>query len=264
MIPPAVYQGLAVVPGLRQGRSGARETEPVEPVDDAVVEATLPHLSEVIADMVRLERLTGMRPAEVCLIRPCDVDQSGNVWVYKPHSHKTEHHGKSRTVYLGPKAQSILQKYLARDLQSFCFSPVDSEAQRRAAAHRARLTPLNQGNVPGSNRKHAAKSTPGERYTTDTYRRAIWRACYKAFPHPSLRAVRASSMTPQQADELRRWHKEHRWSPNQLRHTAGTEIRRAFGLEAAQVFLGHSTADVTQIYAERDAAKGFDVASRIG
>ena len=32
-----------------------------------------------------------------------------------------------------------------------------------------------------------------------------------------------------------------------------------FGLEASQVVLGHSTADVTQIYAERD----FDLAKRV-
>lgn len=41
-------------------------------------------------------------------------------------------------------------------------------------------------------------------------------------------------------------------APNQLRHTAGTEIRRQFGSEAAQVIFGPSRAHVTQIYPERD------------
>lgn len=31
------------------------------------------------------------------------------------------------------------------------------------------------------------------------------------------------------------------WSPNQLRHTAAIEIRREFGIEAAQNTLGHSS-----------------------
>jgi integrase len=44
------------------------------------------------------------------------------------------------------------------------------------------------------------------------------------------------------------------WKPNQLRHTALTEIRREHGLEAAQVIAGHSSADTTEIYAERDSA----------
>ncbi len=32
----------------------------------------MPHLPEIVADMVRSQRLTGMRPAEVCFMRPCD------------------------------------------------------------------------------------------------------------------------------------------------------------------------------------------------
>ena len=54
------------------------------------------------------------------------------------------------------------------------------------------------------------------------------------------------------------------WHPNQLRHTAATEVRRRFGLEAAQVLLGHSKADVTQMYAERDDALAERVAREVG
>ena len=54
------------------------------------------------------------------------------------------------------------------------------------------------------------------------------------------------------------------WHPNQLRHTAATMIRKEFGLEAAQVILGHSKADTTQIYAERDAAKAIEIIRKIG
>ena len=43
-----------------------------------------------------------------------------------------------------------------------------------------------------------------------------------------------------------------KWSPNQLRHAAATEYRKKFGLEAAQVVLGHKTANITEIYAERN------------
>ncbi len=49
-----------------------------------------------------------------------------------------------------------------------------------------------------------------------------------------------------------------------MRHSAGTEVRSKFGLEAAQIILGHSSADVTQVYAERDLAKGIEVARQIG
>ncbi len=38
--------------GLRKGKTEARETDPVLAVKDAVVDATLPHLPDVVADMV--------------------------------------------------------------------------------------------------------------------------------------------------------------------------------------------------------------------
>ena len=114
LIPATIPQSLAMVAGLRQGRTKAREMAPVEPVDDAVVEATLPHMPPIVADMVRLQRLTGMRPAEVCMLRPCNLNRLADVWIYRPERHKTEHHGKSRTILIGPKGQGVLKPYLER------------------------------------------------------------------------------------------------------------------------------------------------------
>jgi len=44
-----------------------------------------------------------------------------------------------------------------------------------------------------------------------------------------------------------------------LRHSKATLIREKFGIEAAQVVLGHSDPKVTEISAERD----FELAARI-
>lgn len=54
------------------------------------------------------------------------------------------------------------------------------------------------------------------------------------------------------------------WAPNQLRHAAATEIRRLYGLEAAQVTLGHARADVTQVCADRDMKVAAEIARKIG
>ena len=264
LIPAEVFQALATVGGLRRGRTEARETDPVLPVEESIVTATLEHLPEVVADMVRLQRVTGCRPAEVCLIRPYDIDQTEDVWKYKPATHKTEHHGHDRVIYLGPKAQEILLRYLARDSQTYCFRPCDSEKKRLAELHRKRRTPKSCGNRPGTNRKRKPKRVAGDRYEVASYRRAIHRACDKAFPHPELGYARRTTWTQEQSDQLKQWQSDHRWSPNQLRHAKATEIRSEFGLEAAQVILGHRAADVTQIYAERDTAKGIEVARKIG
>jgi integrase len=156
------YQRLCAVTGLQRGRTEAREADPIGPVSDAQVEAVLPHLTATVADMVRFQRLTGCRPNEVCHLRPMDVDRSGDVWRYVPQSHKTEHHGRQRIIFIGPKAQAILLRYLARDAAMYCFRPIDSEAKRRAEQRASRKTPESCGNKPGSNRKRKPKRTPSE------------------------------------------------------------------------------------------------------
>jgi integrase len=104
LVPVAVHQALMTVAGLRKGRSTARESKPVPPVEDAVVDATLPFLSAPVQAMVRLQRLTGCRPGEICLVRPGDVDRSAEVWCYRPATHKLEHRDLERRIYLGPRA----------------------------------------------------------------------------------------------------------------------------------------------------------------
>lgn len=51
---------------------------------------------------------------------------------------------------------------------------------------------------------------------------------------------------------------------NQLRHTAAIEIRCEFGIEAAQNTLGHSSPDVTLIYAERSLEQVREVMEKLG
>lgn len=254
LIPAAVSQALATVDGLRAGKTKARDPEPIRPVEDARVEATLPNVSPVVAAMIRLQRLTGMRPGAVCLVRPCDVDRTGDVWHYRPATHKTQHRGRERVVFLGPQAQEILRPFLLREATAYCFSPAESEARCRADLHAARKTPLSCGNRPGTNRRRKPARPVGDKYTTTSYARAIARGCELTWPAPDGTKDEA----------LLAWNSTYRWTPNQLRHTAATAIGREFGLEAAQIALGHAGADVTQVYAERDLAKGAEVARRIG
>ena len=248
LIPESVYRALTTVVGLRKGHTAARESKPIQPIADEMVDATLPDLPKVVADMVRFQRLAGCRPAEVCLVRPCDVDMTGEVWIYRPESHKTEHHGRERIICIGPKAQDVLRSYLLRPEECYCFSPKDSERKRLAGRHEKRKTPLSCGNRPGSNRKRRPKRRPRDRYDTNSYRRAIHRAVDLA---NRKRRAEGNELLP-------------KWSPNRLRHSAATEIRKRFGLEAAQVTLGHANADVSQIYAERDLSLAVEVMRKIG
>ena len=100
LIPSSVHHGLQAVVGLRRGRTTAPEEQPRRPVPDEYVDAILPHVSRQVWAIVELQRLTGMRSGEVVIMRPCDIDMTGSVWVYQPESHKTEHHGHDRLVEL--------------------------------------------------------------------------------------------------------------------------------------------------------------------
>ncbi|MEO2008021.1 MAG: site-specific integrase [Pirellulaceae bacterium] len=144
LVPASVYQALQAVPDLRRGRTTAKESQPVPSVPDAVVEATLLHLPAVVADMVRLQRLTGARPGEICEIRPCDVDRDGEVWSYRPESHKTQHQGRERVIFLGPQTQQILRPYLLRGETAYC-AMVDRRVRR-----------MKRVDVPAKTLAHAA------------------------------------------------------------------------------------------------------------
>jgi len=252
LLPSAVWQSLCAVQGLLRGRSSARDTEPVPPVSESAVDATLPYLPPIVADMVRFQRLTGARPGEVCALRPCDVDRTGEVWCYRPASHKMQHHGRERVVFVGPKAAAVLLPYLLRDAQAFCFSPAESEAKRKAMLRENRKSQVQPSQRDRS--KPRAKRKPADRYTRFSYAKAIHRACRAA----DATAHAAQPTVPVVLMIVPNWH------PNQLRHAAATEIRSRYGLEAAQVVLGHSKADVTQVYAERDFAKAESVMREVG
>lgn len=239
LVPPDVFHGLQAVASLKAGRSEARETEPVKPVPKEQVDAVLPYLSRQVAAMVQLQLLTGMRPGEVIAMRPLDLDMAEEVWLYRPATHKTLHHGHRRVIHLGPRAQEILRPFLTdRALHLPLFAPAEAIAELRAKRHADRRTPSSCGNNIGTNRVVRPRRKAGERYTVPSYGRAIKYACAKA--------------------GIAGWH------PHQLRHSYATNVRRAHGLEAAQVLLGHHTLSATQVYAERDEASAKAIASKVG
>ena len=239
LIPANVLHGLQAVVGLRKGRTSAREATPIGPVEESVVNAVLPHVSRQVRDMIRLQLLTGCRPGEIMALRPCDLRRDDGVWEYVPASHKTEHHGRERRIFFGPRAQAIVAEYIDnRPADAFCFSPAEAEVERLAERHAKRTTPLSCGNRPRKNRNSRRKRPPGDYYTIATYRRAIERGC------------KAAKVLP--------------WGPNRLRHSRATDLRRQYGIEAAQTVLGHAELAVTQVYAERDFAAARKIMAEVG
>jgi integrase len=274
LVPAAVYHALATVTGLQRGRTPAREPDPVGPVDDVSVDATLPHLNHHVRGLVEFQRLTGCRPGEACRVRRADIDTGGDVWLYRPPLHKGTWRGKSRVIPIGPKAQALLREFFTPDPDDHLFSPRRAVEEVRAERSARRKTPRYPSHVKrnAAKRKRSPKRTPAERYNRISYFVAVARACVRAFPPPGDLAQKDvetaaewwERLTPGQRAEVKEWQKSHRWHPNQLRHSFATRVRREHGLEAAQVMLGHTKADVTQVYAERDLGLAVSVASEIG
>ncbi|MFK7821623.1 MAG: tyrosine-type recombinase/integrase [Planctomycetaceae bacterium] len=168
-------------------------------------------MSPIIWSMIQVELLTGMRPGEVCQLRLREIDRSGEVWLFTPASHKSEHHGRKRVIPIGPKAQAVILRFATADAEAFVFRPKEAS----------------DGNVRAR----------GECYQRNSYTQAVARGCKRAGV---------------------------KFTPNQLRHTAGTRIREVANLDAAQVVLGHSDRRTTEIYAEADTRLAVDVIRRIG
>ena len=274
LVPVTVYQGVATVRGLAKGRTAAPETKPVKAVPLKSIEAIRPHVGRHVWGMVQLQLLTAARPGEVVSMRLGDLDTGGPIWEYVPRSHKTEHRDKSRVIWIGPRGQAVLREFLSQALaadlaaEAFLFSPTDAEAERGRQRRKDRKSPMTPSQA-ARRPKHRAERRPKDRYTVASYRRAIERGCELAFGMPPELRRFPRDLAPAEKAQRRTlgagWRRANCWHPNQLRHSAGTFLRREFGLEAARVILGHARhVETTEIYAEADLKRAREIMGTVG
>ena len=249
-VPPSIAHGLDQVEALKEGDYGTREGREVRPVARDVVDATLPHLPKPVAALVELMWWTGARPSELFGLRPKDIDRSGKVWVAKLKRHKTAKRGKRRELFFGPEAQRVLEPFLLRPTDKPLFSPCEAVEEQHRRRRDARTTPLYPSHVERYERQRAERPDRkvGDVYTAHTFRRAIERGLKAANRERPERGLQP----------LPDWH------PYQLRHAAATRIREEFGIEMVRCLLGHSSATMSEVYAEVDLKKARTVMERAG
>lgn len=257
LAPDTQLQKLRSVRGLEEGELGARETDDVPPVPEEDLAATIQRLGPIVRAMVEVQLLTGARPGELVKLRPCDLIKQDRVriskkvtieargcWVYLPAHHKTKHKGHRRVILFGPKAQDVLRPLLeGRDPQAFIFSPRESIQLFRARQRAERKTPVQPSQK--SRAKLEPRKRPGDRYTVDSYGKAIKKACEARNGRVAI---------------------DH-WHPHQLRHNTATRLVEQFGeagWELARVVLGHRTVDTTRIYALDAYGKAAKAMSEVG
>ncbi len=237
LVPVAVHAALCALAPLQRGRTEARESEPVEPVDPAAVDATLPFLNRHVRGLVEFMRYTGCRPSEAAALRRADLDTTGDVWLYKPATHKSAYRGKSRTIAIGPRAQELLRGYFTDNPLDYLFSPRRAVEERNARAKAGRKSPMTPSQLAREPKKNP-KRRAAEKYNRRSILTAVYRAAAKA--------------------GVQRWH------VYQLRHAHATEVRKRFDLDSARAALGHSRSSTTETYAQRDEGIAVKVANELG
>src|SRR5262245_58162025 len=148
LVPAGTWHALLVVQGLRAGRTTARETPERKPVPENVVAATAPYLPRHVRGLVAFQLLTGCRPDEACGLRMCDVDASGDVWVYTPERHKNAWRGHVRFIGIGKETQRLLAEFTAGlGPDRFVFSPSRQREEIFVAKRAARKTKVQPSQV---------------------------------------------------------------------------------------------------------------------
>jgi len=212
---------LKTVKRLSEGYPGTFENPEREHVADEIIRRTLPFLPQTIQAMVRLQRLTGMRPSEVFNMRVGQIDRNADsgLWLYRIPHHKTEKKVKwKKIVPLGLPEQKLIAPYLeGKEPAASVFSPRTAMRERT-----------------GTDR---SMSQYGEFYNKDSYRTAVTRAIENA-----NRQLSNDEQIPH-------------WTPYQLRHSASSAMEVEVGFDESQALLDHISANTTARYNHRRLEK---------
>ena len=237
---------LREVRSLRPGRTLAKDKPKRAPVTEDEFRAVTNHLTDVVADMLRLIWITAMRPGEVCRMRPDDIIRDDpECWLYTPGrdasrvgDHKTAYRQRIRVVPLARKAQEIVKPRITDfDSREPIFKPAEAVREMRERRFANRETPITQGNRADTNRKVDPMIRPGETYTVNSLYTAVRRGCERAGIE--------------------------RFTPYDLRRTAATRVRAALGKEEAKLLLGHVSTDTTEIYLLDEVKETVKAAKRM-
>jgi integrase len=136
-----------------------KENPPRIDVPQEDVELVFPYVPTMIADMLRIQILTGMRPSEVCKMKIGDIKRTkyefadysrlfdGENWIYIL-SHKTESYIGKKAVPLGLQEQEILEKYLIGKSDSPVFRNRKGSSLSRTDYGRKIKKAIEKNNLP--------------------------------------------------------------------------------------------------------------------
>lgn len=237
------FQSLKEVKLLRIGQAHTIDKPKRLKVTEEEFNKVIKSVTSVLGDMLKLIWHTGMRPYEVCEMRPHDIlIDDPDCWLYIPGrditpvgNHKMAHLGRVKVIPLTKKSQNILKARINDfDSKEYIFQPANAVTEFRESRSKNRKTSLTCGNKPGSNKKNNPQRQPKEKYDNNSFCHACKRGCVRA--------------------------KVEIFTPYDLRRTVATGTRSILGKEAARLLLGHTTTDTTDIYLLEEVQEAMKVA----
>ena len=249
LVPHQVYVEAKFVPGLKKGKTKARENLPVQDVPDEVVNRTLPHLLPTLRDMVQVQLLASMRPSEVCRMKAGEIDQNFKtddgvvIWMYTPGVHKNTWRKKNkpgeyvRIIPLGKPEQDILApRLVGKSDNDHVFSPREAMQEHYALRAANRKTKVQPSHLK---RKERTAKNP-KRKDRDHYDKG-------SYYHAITKMIKnANKLLPERE-------KIPHWFPYQLRHAGITDIAwQTKSLDVARAVAGQKSISVTQGYNHAD------------
>ena len=206
---------LKAIKPLPEGYPGTFDHPEREDVPDSVIIRTLPFMLPIIRVMVKIQRLTGMRPGEVFKMKVGEIDKKTDpeLWLYRLPTHKTQKKTKRKKVVpLSKLEQELIAPYLE-----------NKNPDAAVFSHRTAQT------------KKGARCN--EFYNKDSYRNAV------------LAAIETANKTLPDDEKIPHW------TPYQLRHSASSAMEVEEGIDEAQALLGHTTPNTTARYNHRQLEK---------
>lgn len=177
-------------------------------------------------------------------MRRCELDTSGDIWIYRPNEHKNSWRGQVLVKAIPRAAQEVLLPFLPAKVDGYLFRPNDTDRCHREnrevdPERKTPVFPCERCRRAKRSRRRKASRAKRDDYDTDSYRHAVAYGFDKA-------AKAKVTITP--------------WTPNQLRHSIATEISLSIGQQAAQRWQGHTKLDTTDLYVEKRVPEFIEIA----
>lgn len=112
LAPPGSWAHLRSLSPLTAADRHVRQAPPREAAAWPDVAAACRRMPRTLRAMCLVQYHAGLRTGEVRLMRAGEVDRAGEVWVYRPASHKNAWRGQTREASLGPVCRKVLAPLL--------------------------------------------------------------------------------------------------------------------------------------------------------